>query len=100
MDNPNPFLQSITDQDPDACWNWNEKVNFFPSDDYNQFELDFSERVPDGQIASAANPRFAGSESSSMGMSRKILSPAMSTTPGSAWFGGIGMRIARSRRTS
>lgn len=59
MDNPNPFLQSITDQDPDACWNWNEKVNFFPSDDYNQFELDFSERVPDGQIASAANPRFA-----------------------------------------
>ena len=59
MNNPDPFLQGIINQDMDACWNWNEKVNFFPSDQYDQANIPFHEKIPDGQIASAANPRFA-----------------------------------------
>ncbi|MCH2160339.1 MAG: lytic polysaccharide monooxygenase [Phycisphaerales bacterium] len=59
MNNPDPFLQGIINQDMDACWNWNEKVNFFSSDEYDQLNIPFHVKIPDGQIASAANPRFA-----------------------------------------
>ncbi|MDA0974733.1 MAG: lytic polysaccharide monooxygenase [Phycisphaerales bacterium] len=59
MDNPDPFLQGIIDQDVDACWNWHELVNFAPADQYDQFAVPFEQIVPDGKLASADNPRFA-----------------------------------------
>ncbi len=59
MNNPDPFLQSIIDQDIDACWNWHELVNFAPSAQYDQFDVPYHTIIPDGTLASANNPRFA-----------------------------------------
>ncbi len=59
MNNPDPFLQGVVNQDIDACWNWNELVNFAPAAEYDQFDIPFEQIVPDGRLASANNPRFA-----------------------------------------
>jgi len=59
MNNPDPFLQGIINQEINACWNWNELVNFAPAEDYDQFDVPFAQLIPDGRLASANNPRFA-----------------------------------------
>ena len=59
MTNPDPFLQGVINQDLDACWNWNELVNFAPDTQYDQFNVPFDQIIPDGKLASANNPRFA-----------------------------------------
>jgi predicted carbohydrate-binding protein with CBM5 and CBM33 domain len=59
MNNPDPFLQGVIDQDVDACWNWNELVAFAPADQYDQHAVPYDELIPDGELASAGNPRFA-----------------------------------------
>ncbi|MCP4495149.1 MAG: hypothetical protein GY825_00055 [Phycisphaeraceae bacterium] len=58
MTNPDPFLQGLIDEDVDACWNWNELVNFAPADSYDQFDVPYDQIIPDGRLASANNPRF------------------------------------------
>ena len=41
-------------------YDWNEVVNFFPGDSDVQLNAPYESTIPDGQIASGGNPKYAG----------------------------------------
>jgi chitin-binding protein len=43
-----------------AFYDWNEVVNFHPGDATYQSTIDYTQRIPDGRIASAGNDKYAG----------------------------------------
>ncbi len=60
----NPISDAVTDLvaigGTQPLYDWNEVVNFHPGDADFQRTIDYTQTIPDGQLASAGNPKYAG----------------------------------------